>query len=69
MHRLGIDVKIKNAPKLDPQFIPVLKFNEAFLSDAKKPVSIAVERADGQMATVHTTASTDVLMSFFLDVS
>ena len=28
--------------------------NRAFLKDAAKPVSIAVERADGQIATTHT---------------
>ena len=54
MKLYGIDVPVKNAPKLDPEFIPVLNFNRAFLATAKKPVSIAVERADGQMATYHT---------------
>ncbi len=54
MNLYGIEVNVKNVPKLDPGFIPVMLFNRAFLKDAKKPVSIAVERADGQMATVHT---------------
>lgn len=54
MKHLGIDIEVKNSPKLDPGFIPVLKYNQAFLKDAHKPISIAVERADGQMATVHT---------------
>ena len=54
MNLYGIEINIKNVPKLDPDFIPVLKFNQAFLASAKKPVSIAVERADGQMATCHT---------------
>ena len=54
MERFGIPVEVKHAPVLDPEFIPMLKFNRAFLRDAKKPVSIAVERADGQMATTHT---------------
>ena len=53
MIHCGIEVSVKNAPKLDPEFIPVLKFNRSFLATAKKPLSIAVERADGQMATVH----------------
>ena len=34
--------------------MPVLLFNRAFLKTAKKPVSIAVERASGQMAVYHT---------------
>ena len=47
MERYGIDVTIKNSPVLDPEFTPILKFNQAFLATATKPVSIAVERADG----------------------
>ena len=54
MKHLGIDVSIKNVPELDQGFIPLLKFNQAFLATATKPLDIAVERADGQMATVHT---------------
>ena len=54
MERFGIPVEVKHSPVLDPEFIPMLKFNRAFLRDAKKPVSIAVERADGQMSTTHT---------------
>lgn len=54
MNISGINVEIKNKPKLDEGFTPILRFNQEFLKTAKKPVSIAVERADGQMATVHT---------------
>ena len=54
MERYNIDVRIKNVPPLDPDFIPILKFNQAFLSTAKKPVSLAVERADGQIAAFRT---------------
>ena len=54
MERYGISVEIKNVPSLDPEFTPILKYNQAFLETAKKPVSIAVERADGQMSTHHT---------------
>ena len=54
MNRYGIDVQVKNIPVLDPEFTPLLKFNQAFLENAAKPVSIAVERADGQMAVKHT---------------
>ena len=34
--------------------MPILRFNRAFLADAEKPVDIAVERADGQMAVCST---------------
>jgi len=54
MERYGISVQVKNIPALDPEFIPLLKYNRAFLAQARKPVSIAVERADGQMSTHHT---------------
>ena len=54
MEHYGVSVQVKNPPVLDPEFIPLMKFNHAFLADAKKPVSIAVERADSQMATFHT---------------
>lgn len=54
MNRYGISVQVKNVPELDPEFTPLLKFNRAFLENAAKPVSLAVERADGQMAVCHT---------------
>ena len=54
MERYGVSVEVKNIPVLDPEFTPLLKFNRAFLKNAKKPVSVAVERSDGQMATTHT---------------
>ncbi len=54
MKRFGIEVDVKNRPALDPEFLPILKFNRSFLETAKKPVSLAVERADGQMASCHT---------------
>ena len=54
MERYNIDVRIKNVPPLDPDFTPILKFNQAFLATAKKPVSLAVERADGQIAAFRT---------------
>ena len=54
MDRFGINVTLKHTPVLDPEFIPLMRFNQAFLEGAKKPVSIAVERADGQVAVRHT---------------
>ena len=54
MNRFGINVELKHTPALDPEFIPLMRFNRAFLATAKKPVGIAVERADGQMASCRT---------------
>ena len=54
MDRFGISVELKHIPSLDPEFMPILRYNRAFLENAEKPVSIAIERADGQMASYHT---------------
>ena len=54
MDFLGVNLDIKNLPELDPEFIPLHKFNEAFLRGAEKPVGIALERAGGEMAAVET---------------
>ena len=54
MKHLGISVECRHVPPLDPDFMPLLRFNRAFLAGAKQPVSVAVERADGQMTVCHT---------------
>ena len=54
MKYLGIDVPVRHLPSLDPEFIPLGRFNEAFLADAAEPFSVAVERSQGQVAAVHT---------------
>ena len=54
MNHLSVAFTVKNKPVLDPEFMPIGLFNKAFLRNAKKPVSFAVERANGQIATVHT---------------
>ena len=41
MDFLGVNLDIKNLPELDPEFIPLHRFNEAFLRGAEKPVGIA----------------------------
>ena len=54
MNYLGVELTVKNLPELDPDFIPIHKFNQAFLCTAKKSVGIAVERKNGEMASVET---------------
>ena len=54
MNFLGVEVNVKNTAELDPGFIPLYLFNQAFLSTAKKPIGIAVERASGEMASCPT---------------
>ncbi len=57
----GIDIKVKNLPILDSNFVPMLKYNEAFLKTAKKPLALAVERSDGQVAVQNTFIHGDPL--------
>ena len=54
MNKLGVEVSLKHVPELDPEFFPVLRFNQEFLRTAQKPVSVAVERDRGQVAVCHT---------------
>ena len=54
MRHFGIEVPVKNIPELDPGFIPLSRFNRAFLAGADKPFSVAVERSNGQVAVWHT---------------
>ncbi|MCL2399288.1 MAG: ROK family protein [Defluviitaleaceae bacterium] len=59
MEYLGIEVVLKNTPALDQDFIPMALFNKAFLKQAKKPVSVSVERDDGKI-TVYDTFITGI---------
>ena len=54
MEHFGISARWHHTPELDGDFYPISQFNRAFLKTAAKPVSIALERSGGQMATVHT---------------
>ena len=54
MNCYGIHVHVGQLPPLDPNFIPILQFNRAFLRTADRPLGIAVERADGQIAVCQT---------------
>ena len=54
MKHLGIEISVRHLPALDPGYIPLKKFNQAFLADARIPLDIAVERSDGQTAVRHT---------------
>jgi len=49
MQHCSIQIDMKNKPELDPGFIPLHKFNEAFLKTASLPFSIAIERNDKQI--------------------
>ena len=71
MKHLGIDVNVKHLPPLDPSFIPLGRFYEAFLQDAKEPFDVAVERSNGQMAVyrprVHGTEELREADIYYID--
>ena len=54
MEYLGIHYEMKHAPKLDPTFIPFGVWRAAYLKGAAKPISIALERDQGQISVHHT---------------
>lgn len=54
MRFLGVEFEVSNLPELDPGFIPIYKFNQAYLAGAKKPVGIAVERGGGEISVTET---------------
>ena len=54
MQYLGIEYQMKHPPRLDPTFIPFGVWREAYLKDAKQPISIAVERDRGRVSVHHT---------------
>ena len=54
MQFLGLDIDLRCKPELDPGFLPLNRFNAAFLAGAKKPIGVAVERGGGQVAVVET---------------
>ncbi|MBE6933795.1 MAG: ROK family protein, partial [Ruminococcaceae bacterium] len=54
MEYLGVKFELKNAPVLDPDFIPFGVWMEEYLKGAEKPIAIAVERQAGQISVRRT---------------
>lgn len=54
MKYLEIEVKAENLPALDKGFIPFGVWSEAYLKEADRPVSVAVEREDGKISVFST---------------
>ena len=50
----GIEVEVRNRPAADPGFIPLGLYMDAFLKGASRPVSIAVERENGNISVFDT---------------
>ena len=71
MHRYQVNVTVKNAPVLDPDFLPIGLWNQAFLKTAKKDVAFALERENGQVAVcrtrIHGTADMAEADRYYVD--
>ena len=50
MNYLGIELNIKNQPKLDPDYIPFGMWMEEYAKEASRSISIAVEREEGKIS-------------------
>lgn len=50
----GIEIPVQNKPAADPEFVPFGIFMDAFLRTADRPVSIAVERENGNISVFDT---------------
>ena len=49
MNYLGIEFEVRNMPSLDPEYIPFGPWMDAYMKNADKPISIAVERDHGKI--------------------
>ena len=54
MEHLGFRVELKNKPALDPDFLPLYRWEEEYLKGAKEPIAVAIRRNDGKIAVVDT---------------
>ena len=54
MNYLGISYDIKNIPVLDPGFIPFGVWVNAYLKEATRPFSVAVERENGKISVFNS---------------
>lgn len=54
MNYLNVCYFIENTPKLDEGFVPFGVWRKAYLEDADRPFSIAVEREKGKITVLHT---------------
>ena len=50
----NIEIPVRNLPTVDPGFIPLGLYMDAFLKEASKPVSVAIERENGNISVFET---------------
>ena len=67
----NINFEVKHPPVLDESFVPLYKFNKAFLQGATKPLKIAVERNNGYTfvydTKVYETPEYDAANKFYVE--
>ena len=54
MNYLGVNYEMQSTPALDPEFIPMGIWADAYRKGAKKPIAIALERNDGYTSVWNT---------------
>lgn len=54
MNYLGIELNLKHTPCLDASFIPFGIWMKAYLNEAFRPFSVAVERENGKVSVFHS---------------
>jgi len=59
MKRFGFEVNLKNAPSLDPDFLPLYRWEQEFLKGASEKIAIAIRRNDGKLAVIDTVIHGD----------
>ncbi len=71
MKFLNVELEIKNIPKLDPEFIPIGSFFNAFAKTANKPIAIEVHRNNGLVSVydtnIHGTENMKDADEFYVD--
>ena len=71
MNFLGINVDVKHLPALDPGFVPLGRFFDAFRATATELFDVAVERSCGQVAVfktkIHGTESLREADVYYID--
>jgi len=69
MNHLGIDIDIINIPVFDKKYLPMSLFCREFLKSAKKPISICVERNNGQCAVydTHITGENEAADRYYIE--
>ncbi len=54
MKRYGIEVNLVREAPLEQTFLPIKKWNDAYLAEAAKPLAVAIERSNGLVSVYRT---------------